>query len=38
MSDHLRSNLAVIERFLPVRIECRQQAENLLLVECRPSA
>lgn len=37
MTEHLRSNIAVIERFLPVRIDCRQQAENLLQVECRPS-
>lgn len=34
MTDHLHSNIAVIERFLPVRIHCQQQAENRLLVEC----
>lgn len=36
LTDHLRSNIAVIERFLPVRIDCQQQAENLLHVQCQP--
>lgn len=35
MTEHLQSNIAVIERFLPVRIDCQQQAENLLRVQCQ---
>ncbi|UXZ94187.1 RNA 3'-terminal phosphate cyclase [Pseudomonas phytophila] len=34
MTEHLQSNISVIERFLPVRFGCQQQAENLLRVEC----
>lgn len=35
MTEHLQSNIAVIERFLPIRIDCRMQAEQVLKVECR---
>ncbi|KQQ67799.1 RNA 3'-phosphate cyclase [Pseudomonas sp. Leaf127] len=33
VSEHLRSNISVIERFLPVLIDCQQQGENLCKVE-----
>ncbi|MCQ3030336.1 RNA 3'-terminal phosphate cyclase [Pseudomonas syringae] len=35
MTEHLQSNISVIERFLPVRFDCQLQAENLLRVECK---
>lgn len=35
MTEHLQSNIAVIERFLPVRFDCQLQAEKLLRVRCR---
>ncbi|MFJ4142828.1 RNA 3'-terminal phosphate cyclase [Pseudomonas sp. NPDC089734] len=38
MSEHLRSNIAVIESFLPVRIDCHERSESLLQVECRTLA
>ncbi len=34
MTDHLRSNIAVIERFLPVRFDCREETPHRLLIEC----
>ncbi|MBV4487147.1 RNA 3'-terminal phosphate cyclase [Pseudomonas sp. SWRI153] len=33
MTDHLRSNIAVIERFLPVRIDCLEKGADLLRIE-----
>ncbi|WP_347905354.1 RNA 3'-terminal phosphate cyclase [Pseudomonas purpurea] len=38
MTEHLHSNIAVIERFLPVTIECREEGPDRLKVECRPLA
>ena len=35
MSEHLHSNMTVIQRFLPVVIESRVREEGGLLVECR---
>lgn len=35
LSDHLQSNISVIERFLPVRIECQPLNERALRVTCR---
>ncbi|HEX4550883.1 RNA 3'-terminal phosphate cyclase [Pseudomonas sp.] len=35
MTEHLHSNIAVIERFLPVAIECSQQATDCMRVEIR---
>lgn len=35
MTEHLQSNISVIERFLAVRFDCQLQAENLLRVECQ---
>ncbi|MGZ0700711.1 RNA 3'-terminal phosphate cyclase [Pseudomonas piscis] len=34
MTDHLQSNIQVIEAFLPVRFEARSLAEQVLHVEC----
>lgn len=36
MTEHLQSNIAVIEAFLPVRIDCQSLGDKLLQVECRP--
>lgn len=36
LSDHLRSNIQVIERFLPVRIEHQPLSDSVLDVRCRP--
>ncbi|WP_025130728.1 RNA 3'-terminal phosphate cyclase [Pseudomonas sp. PH1b] len=38
MTEHLQSNIAVIEAFLPVRIDCRPLADQLLQVQCRAQA
>ncbi|MCF8979733.1 MULTISPECIES: RNA 3'-terminal phosphate cyclase [Pseudomonas syringae group] len=35
MTDHLLSNIAVIERFLPVRFDCHEASSHRLLIECR---
>lgn len=35
MTEHLQSNIAVIERFLPVTIACTVEGESRLLVECK---
>ena len=35
MSDHLHSNMQVIQRFLPVVIESRVREEGGLIIECR---
>lgn len=35
MTEHLQSNIAVIERFLPVSIQCTTYGENGLRVECK---
>lgn len=35
MSDHLRSNMRVIQRFLPVVIDSHVREEGGLLIECR---
>lgn len=35
MTEHLQSNIAVIERFLPVTIDCTVEGENRLMVECK---
>jgi len=37
MSEHLHSNMTVIQRFLPVVIESHVREEGGLLVECRPA-
>ncbi|QOQ76825.1 RNA 3'-terminal phosphate cyclase [Pseudomonas poae] len=37
MSEHLHSNMTVIQRFLPVVIESDVREEGGLLVECRPA-
>ena len=37
MSEHLHSNMTVIQRFLPVVIESHVREEGALLVECRPA-
>ncbi|NWA28235.1 RNA 3'-terminal phosphate cyclase [Pseudomonas gingeri] len=34
MTEHLQSNIRVIESFLPLRIACTTLAEGVLLVEC----
>lgn len=34
MTEHLQSNIAVIERFLPMTIDCQ---ENRIRVECKRS-
>jgi RNA 3'-terminal phosphate cyclase (ATP) len=33
MTEHLQSNVAVIERFLPVTIECREESTDRLRIE-----
>ncbi len=33
MTEHLHSNIAVIELFLPVRIDCREEGTDRLRVE-----
>lgn len=38
LSEHVQSNISVIERFLPVRFECRKRAANLLAVQCLKNA
>jgi RNA 3'-terminal phosphate cyclase (ATP) len=35
MTEHLQSNMAVIQRFLPVVIEIHEQGPQLLRIECR---
>ncbi|WP_277423265.1 RNA 3'-terminal phosphate cyclase, partial [Pseudomonas viridiflava] len=35
MTDHLLSNIAVIERSLPVRFDCHEASSHRLLIECR---
>ncbi|BAP43682.1 RNA 3'-terminal-phosphate cyclase [Pseudomonas sp. StFLB209] len=34
VSEHLQSNISVIECFLPVRFECRELSSDLLQVQC----
>ncbi|WP_192560320.1 RNA 3'-terminal phosphate cyclase [Pseudomonas allokribbensis] len=36
MTEHLQSNVAVIERFLPVTIECREESTDRLRIEVSP--
>ncbi|RBJ73561.1 RNA 3'-terminal phosphate cyclase, partial [Pseudomonas sp. MWU12-2534b] len=35
MTEHLHSNIRVIESFLPLRITCTTAAGGVLHVECR---
>jgi len=35
MTEHLQSNMAVIQRFLPVVLESHEQGPQLLRIECR---
>ncbi|WP_412548627.1 hypothetical protein [Pseudomonas sp. MWU13-2105] len=35
MTEHLYSNIRVIESFLPLRITCTTAADGVLHVECR---
>ncbi|MBU6957963.1 RNA 3'-terminal phosphate cyclase [Pseudomonas sp. CVAP len=37
MTEHLQSNIAVIERFLPMTIDCQEDGPNRLKVECKRS-
>ncbi|MFW9080125.1 RNA 3'-terminal phosphate cyclase [Pseudomonas sp. P2757] len=37
LTEHLQSNIAVIERFMPVSIECREEGADRLRVEVRSS-
>lgn len=35
MTEHLQSNIAVIERFLPITIDCNEEGAAQLRVECK---
>ena len=37
MTEHLQSNIAVIERFLPMTIDCQEAGPNRIRVECKRS-
>lgn len=38
MTDHLRSNIEVIQLFLPVRIDCQEEGSDRLRLEILPTA
>ncbi|QVW25391.1 RNA 3'-terminal phosphate cyclase [Pseudomonas hormoni] len=35
MTEHLKSNIEVIERFLPITIDCKEEGATRLRVECK---
>jgi len=37
MTEHLQSNIAVIERFLSMKIDCQEDGPNRIRVECKHS-
>jgi RNA 3'-terminal phosphate cyclase (ATP) len=37
MTDHLRSNIEVIQLFLPVRIDCQEEGSDRLRIAVSPT-